>query len=164
MATASRDRLIHVFDVKDDYQFLRTLDEHSAAITSVKFACTSVCVCVHVCISLGLEEVIRLQLSLSPLCVQLGKTTTFNSSAAGQTNPSSSETLKMCVPLYTHSSKVYCVILLFSLVLLRIVHSATLVPLLPSMQSAGSSPPNFQLSSHIAGKATLFDMVIDVTG
>ena len=121
MATASRDRLIHVFDVKDDYQFLRTLDEHSAAITSVKFACTCVCVCVCVCacvcISLRLEEVIRLQLSLSPPCVQLGKTTTFNSSAAVQTNPSSSETLKMCVPLYAHSSKVYCVILLFSLVL-----------------------------------------------
>ena len=50
MATASRDRLVHVFDANNDYQFLQTLDEHSSAITSVKFACESyhsVCVYVH---------------------------------------------------------------------------------------------------------------------
>ena len=50
MATASRDRLIHVFDAKDDYQFLQTLDEHSAAITSVKFACACVCIYVSPCL------------------------------------------------------------------------------------------------------------------
>lgn len=57
MATASRDRLIHVFDAKDDYQFLQTLDEHSAAITSVKFAC--VCVCLYSYVSSCLEEMME---------------------------------------------------------------------------------------------------------
>jgi len=52
MATASRDRLIHVFNAKDDYQFLQTMDEHSAAITSVKFACWWGWGCLYVCIYL----------------------------------------------------------------------------------------------------------------
>lgn len=37
MASASRDRLIHVFDVKDDYEFIQTLDDHSSSITAVRF-------------------------------------------------------------------------------------------------------------------------------
>ncbi|KAF2353101.1 WD40 repeat [Trinorchestia longiramus] len=37
LASASRDRLIHVFDVGQDYRFLQTLDDHSSAITSVRF-------------------------------------------------------------------------------------------------------------------------------
>ncbi|KAK2147296.1 hypothetical protein LSH36_561g03000 [Paralvinella palmiformis] len=37
LASTSRDRLIHVFDCDNDYELLQTLDDHSAAITSVKF-------------------------------------------------------------------------------------------------------------------------------
>ncbi|XP_055496959.1 mitogen-activated protein kinase-binding protein 1 [Leucoraja erinacea] len=37
LATASRDRLIHVLDVENDYSLLQTLDEHSSSITAVKF-------------------------------------------------------------------------------------------------------------------------------
>lgn len=37
LASASRDRLIHVFDVENGYRILQTLDDHSSSITSVKF-------------------------------------------------------------------------------------------------------------------------------
>jgi len=37
LASASRDRLIHVFDVKNNYEFLNTLDDHSSSITAVRF-------------------------------------------------------------------------------------------------------------------------------
>ncbi|XP_037033889.1 uncharacterized protein LOC119072719 isoform X2 [Bradysia coprophila] len=37
LASASRDRLIHIFDVENSYQILQTLDDHSSSITSVKF-------------------------------------------------------------------------------------------------------------------------------
>ncbi|CAM1318924.1 WDR62 (predicted) [Pycnogonum litorale] len=37
LASASRDRLIHVFDVDRDYAFLQTLDDHSSSITAVRF-------------------------------------------------------------------------------------------------------------------------------
>eukprot|EP00092_Neocalanus_flemingeri_P017101 GFUD01018496.1.p1 GENE.GFUD01018496.1~~GFUD01018496.1.p1 ORF type:complete len:1358 (+),score=414.33 GFUD01018496.1:48-4121(+) len=37
LASASRDRLIHVFDVKKNYEFLSTLDDHSSSITAVRF-------------------------------------------------------------------------------------------------------------------------------
>ena len=38
LASAARDRLIHVFDVTHDYETVCTLDEHAAAVTSVRFA------------------------------------------------------------------------------------------------------------------------------
>ncbi|KAL1253578.1 hypothetical protein QQF64_015807, partial [Cirrhinus molitorella] len=38
LATASRDRLIHVLDAEEDYSLLQTLDEHSSSVTSVRFA------------------------------------------------------------------------------------------------------------------------------
>uniref|UniRef100_A0A8C5MGN8 WD repeat domain 62 n=1 Tax=Leptobrachium leishanense TaxID=445787 RepID=A0A8C5MGN8_9ANUR len=38
LASASRDRLLHVFNVERDYALTQTLDDHSASITSVKFA------------------------------------------------------------------------------------------------------------------------------
>ncbi|XP_014663973.1 PREDICTED: mitogen-activated protein kinase-binding protein 1-like [Priapulus caudatus] len=37
LASASRDRLIHVFDMDEDYAFQQTLDDHSASITAVRF-------------------------------------------------------------------------------------------------------------------------------
>ncbi|XP_072552931.1 mitogen-activated protein kinase-binding protein 1-like [Salminus brasiliensis] len=37
LATAGRDRLIHVLDVEEDYKLLQTLDEHSSSITAVRF-------------------------------------------------------------------------------------------------------------------------------
>lgn len=37
LATASRDRLIHVLDAGRDYSLVQTLDEHSSSITSVRF-------------------------------------------------------------------------------------------------------------------------------
>ncbi|XP_066532942.1 mitogen-activated protein kinase-binding protein 1-like isoform X3 [Hoplias malabaricus] len=40
LATAGRDRLIHVLDVEDDYGLLQTLDEHSSSITAVRFTAT----------------------------------------------------------------------------------------------------------------------------
>ncbi|XP_050529445.1 mitogen-activated protein kinase-binding protein 1 [Daktulosphaira vitifoliae] len=36
-ASASRDRLIHVFNVNKDYDFVQTLDDHSSSITAVRF-------------------------------------------------------------------------------------------------------------------------------
>ncbi|XP_075116051.1 WD repeat-containing protein 62 [Leptodactylus fuscus] len=38
LASASRDRLIHILDVERDYTLLQTLDDHSSSITAVKFA------------------------------------------------------------------------------------------------------------------------------
>ncbi|XP_074666267.1 WD repeat-containing protein 62-like [Strix aluco] len=38
LASASRDRLIHVLNVDNNYRLEQTLDDHSSAITSVKFA------------------------------------------------------------------------------------------------------------------------------
>lgn len=38
LATASRDRLIHVLDADKDYSLVQTLDEHSSSITAVRFA------------------------------------------------------------------------------------------------------------------------------
>ncbi|XP_034381149.1 mitogen-activated protein kinase-binding protein 1 isoform X2 [Cyclopterus lumpus] len=38
LATASRDRLIHVLDASRDYSLVQTLDEHSSSITAVRFA------------------------------------------------------------------------------------------------------------------------------
>ena len=37
LASAGRDRLIHVFDVQNNFSFVQTLDDHSASITSIKF-------------------------------------------------------------------------------------------------------------------------------
>ena len=38
LASASRDRLIHVFDMNQKYGLVQTLDDHSSAITAVHFA------------------------------------------------------------------------------------------------------------------------------
>ncbi|KAM7375665.1 hypothetical protein PAMP_005454 [Pampus punctatissimus] len=38
LATASRDRLIHVLDAGSEYNLVQTLDEHSSSITAVRFA------------------------------------------------------------------------------------------------------------------------------
>ncbi|XP_066437645.1 WD repeat-containing protein 62 isoform X2 [Eleutherodactylus coqui] len=38
LASASRDRLIHILDVEHDYSLLQTLDDHSSSVTAVKFA------------------------------------------------------------------------------------------------------------------------------
>eukprot|EP00761_Pharyngomonas_kirbyi_P000005 gb/GECH01000005.1/.p1 GENE.gb/GECH01000005.1/~~gb/GECH01000005.1/.p1 ORF type:complete len:1562 (+),score=403.91 gb/GECH01000005.1/:1-4686(+) len=40
IASGSRDRLIHVFDVNRNFDLVHTLDDHSSSITSVNFACT----------------------------------------------------------------------------------------------------------------------------
>lgn len=37
LVSGSRDRLIHVFDAQNNYSLIQTLDEHSAAVTAVKF-------------------------------------------------------------------------------------------------------------------------------
>uniref|UniRef100_T1IQM5 MABP1/WDR62 second WD40 domain-containing protein n=1 Tax=Strigamia maritima TaxID=126957 RepID=T1IQM5_STRMM len=37
LASASRDRLIHIFDVNQGYSFIQTLDDHSSSITAVRF-------------------------------------------------------------------------------------------------------------------------------
>ena len=37
LASASRDRLIHVFNATRDYGFLSTLDDHSSSITAIRF-------------------------------------------------------------------------------------------------------------------------------
>ncbi|XP_058056693.1 uncharacterized protein LOC131208065 [Anopheles bellator] len=37
LASASRDRLIHIFDCDANYRILQTLDDHSSSITSVRF-------------------------------------------------------------------------------------------------------------------------------
>jgi WD40 repeat protein len=42
LASSSRDRFIHIFDVTKDYQLVATLDDHSAAITAVRFTSSSI--------------------------------------------------------------------------------------------------------------------------
>ncbi|CAG8598342.1 10987_t:CDS:2, partial [Diversispora eburnea] len=37
IATASRDRILHVFDINTNYQLIQTLDDHSSSITAIKF-------------------------------------------------------------------------------------------------------------------------------
>lgn len=39
LASAGRDRLIHIFDMQNNFSFVQTLDDHSASITSIKFNC-----------------------------------------------------------------------------------------------------------------------------
>ncbi|XP_044734797.1 WD repeat-containing protein 62 isoform X2 [Chrysoperla carnea] len=41
LASASRDRLIHVFNVDDHYNILQTLDDHSSSITAVRLISTA---------------------------------------------------------------------------------------------------------------------------
>ncbi|KAF9281206.1 hypothetical protein BGZ68_006795 [Mortierella alpina] len=38
VATAGRDRLLHVFDVMNDFALVQTLDDHSSSITCIQFA------------------------------------------------------------------------------------------------------------------------------
>ncbi|TPX35368.1 hypothetical protein SmJEL517_g02222 [Synchytrium microbalum] len=38
LSTASRDRLIHIFDISRNLNLIQTLDDHSASITAVRFA------------------------------------------------------------------------------------------------------------------------------
>lgn len=42
LASSSRDRFVHIFDVTKDYQLITTLDDHSAAITAVRFTFSSI--------------------------------------------------------------------------------------------------------------------------
>ena len=42
LASSSRDRFVHIFDASKDYQLVATLDDHSAAITAVRFTVSSV--------------------------------------------------------------------------------------------------------------------------
>lgn len=37
LASASRDRLIHIFNLEKNYSLEQTLNDHSASITAVKF-------------------------------------------------------------------------------------------------------------------------------
>lgn len=54
LATASRDRLIHVLDAGDDYSLVQTLDEHSSSITAVRFAGEPAEICQHLTANLFL--------------------------------------------------------------------------------------------------------------
>ena len=49
MASAGRDRLIHIFDVKKDFVLIQTLDDHSASITSIKFNSKLSCIGLYQC-------------------------------------------------------------------------------------------------------------------
>lgn len=42
LASSSRDRFVHVFDTSKEYQLVATLDDHSAAITAVRFTFSSI--------------------------------------------------------------------------------------------------------------------------
>ena len=42
LTSAGRDRLLHVFDCDQDYGLVQTLDDHSAAITAIRFAATKI--------------------------------------------------------------------------------------------------------------------------
>lgn len=37
LASASRDRLIHIFDMEKNYNLVQTVYDHSASITAIKF-------------------------------------------------------------------------------------------------------------------------------
>ncbi|XP_012560855.2 WD repeat-containing protein 62 isoform X1 [Hydra vulgaris] len=37
LATSSRDRLVHIFDVRNKFNLLQTIDDHSSSITAVRF-------------------------------------------------------------------------------------------------------------------------------
>lgn len=47
LASASRDRLIHVLDAGREYSLQQTLDEHSSSITAVKFAGSGRAIGIH---------------------------------------------------------------------------------------------------------------------
>ena len=38
LATGSRERYIHVYDIKNDYNLIVRLDDHSSSVSSIKFA------------------------------------------------------------------------------------------------------------------------------
>jgi WD40 repeat protein len=38
LASASRDRLLHIFDVNNSFRPLQTLDDHSSSITALRFS------------------------------------------------------------------------------------------------------------------------------
>ena len=37
LASGSRDRLIHVYDVQDSFKLIQKLDDHSSTITAIQF-------------------------------------------------------------------------------------------------------------------------------
>ncbi|XP_051536014.1 mitogen-activated protein kinase-binding protein 1-like isoform X2 [Myxocyprinus asiaticus] len=49
LASASRDRLIHIFDMDRNYNLVQTVYDHSASITAIKFTGTSSEVCMVSC-------------------------------------------------------------------------------------------------------------------
>ncbi|XP_051965560.1 WD repeat-containing protein 62 isoform X2 [Xyrauchen texanus] len=49
LASASRDRLIHIFDMERNYNLVQTVYDHSASITAIKFTGTSSEVCMVSC-------------------------------------------------------------------------------------------------------------------
>ncbi|XP_076306142.1 mitogen-activated protein kinase-binding protein 1-like isoform X3 [Tachypleus tridentatus] len=82
LASASRDRLIHVFDVNHGYSFQQTLDDHSSSITAIRFVQTA---SQHQMISCGADKSIifrRAQLTPHLSFVRehhvVGKTTLYD--------------------------------------------------------------------------------------
>ncbi|KAH7299658.1 hypothetical protein KP509_24G022800 [Ceratopteris richardii] len=39
LASGGRDRLVHIYDATRDFEVIKTLDDHSASVTALKFAC-----------------------------------------------------------------------------------------------------------------------------
>lgn len=39
LATSSRDRLIHIFDIEKDFALIQTVDDHASSVTAVRFNC-----------------------------------------------------------------------------------------------------------------------------
>ncbi|PRD31862.1 UNVERIFIED_CONTAM: mapkbp1 [Trichonephila clavipes] len=37
LSSASRDRLVHIFDAQKNYSFAQTLDDHTSSVTAAKF-------------------------------------------------------------------------------------------------------------------------------
>ncbi|XP_065343968.1 mitogen-activated protein kinase-binding protein 1 isoform X2 [Cloeon dipterum] len=86
LSSASRDRLIHVFNADDNYSFLQTLDDHSSSITAVKFLCQGSRLWLASC---GADKTIifrHLQPGNPPLFVRdhiiVGKTTLYDMEAS----------------------------------------------------------------------------------
>lgn len=70
LASASRDKLIHIFDVSNDYNFLQTIDDHQSTITSLKFVNNIASDCLQL-ISCGADKKIIFRYGAKLACGQL---------------------------------------------------------------------------------------------
>ena len=142
MCSASRDRLIHVFTAGEEYQHVQTIDDHSASITALRFTGNQ------------LLSFLLTPLTLSPQSVPLSPL--INLSSCIYTVRGGLQLLSCGADksiMFRTLQKVR------EVTSLEVAHRVLVRS--PFTQSPG---PEFQRTSHIACKASIYDMDIDVVG